>query len=65
MGTILNYKNKKTNSFINFIADGIQDIDTFCYLSKMMNYQDKKVMKSNQTKLAIVLNNLVEKVKEN
>lgn len=56
---LLNYKNEKTNSYINFPIDSIQDIETFNYLAKLINNQDDKVIKNNMQRLANVLNNRI------
>lgn len=63
MENILTYKSKKTNSYISFVSENMNDIDTFCYLSKMMNYQEEKIFKNNIKKLATAILN-VRKVKE-
>lgn len=58
---ILNYKNKKTNSEINFFATNVEDIETFNYLCKVANYNDNRILKSNITKLSKCLSCLVQK----
>lgn len=50
---MLQYKNTKTNSFIN-IPDNIKlkDVDDYAYLIKMMIYHDEFLIKDKAQKLA-------------
>lgn len=48
------YRNKKTNSYINYL----DDVEGFSYLIKMMKYNDERILKIQRQKLVNVLTNL-------
>lgn len=54
-GLRLNYKNIKTGSYINFPDD---DLETYIYVCRMLNYNDKRVLNNQMQKLVNALTNV-------